>query len=81
MINPNQLGRSPFPASASQWMLVGLRNVGPARILDVRAFKWHNGRGFTLFTVTLTPSGGTVTGTVTVTPSDGGGVAYHAFNS
>jgi hypothetical protein len=25
MINPNQFGRSPFPASASQWMLVGLR--------------------------------------------------------
>src|SRR5580765_10921 len=25
MINPNQLGRSPFPAGASQWMLVGLR--------------------------------------------------------
>jgi hypothetical protein len=24
-MNPNQLGRSPFPASASQWMLVGLR--------------------------------------------------------
>jgi hypothetical protein len=28
MINPNQLGRSPFPAGASQWMLVGLRG-GP----------------------------------------------------
>jgi hypothetical protein len=25
MINPNQLGRRAFPASASQWMLVGLR--------------------------------------------------------
>jgi hypothetical protein len=27
MINPNKLGRSPFPASASQWMLVGLRGT------------------------------------------------------
>ena len=26
-MNPNQLGRSPFPASASQWMLVGLRGA------------------------------------------------------
>jgi hypothetical protein len=29
MINPNQLGRRPFPAGASQWMLVGLRGTPP----------------------------------------------------
>jgi hypothetical protein len=29
MINPNQLGRRPFPAGASQWMLVGLRGGAP----------------------------------------------------
>jgi hypothetical protein len=36
MINPNQLGRRMFPASASQWMLVGLRGgaVTPPGLAD-----------------------------------------------
>jgi hypothetical protein len=74
MINPNKLGRSPFPASASQWMLVGLR--GP---LVATGYSLSGpgaggvGTPSTNFTVTITPAGGAVTGTVTVTPSDSGG--------
>jgi hypothetical protein len=74
MINPNKFGRSPFPASASQWMLVGLRAAGPATGYSLSGPGAGGvGTPSTNFTVTITPAGGIVTGTVTITPSDSGG--------
>jgi hypothetical protein len=73
MINPNQLGRSPFPAHASQWMLVGLRG---GAVATGYSFTGDVGGSISVpslpFTVALTPAGGMVAGTVTITPSDGG---------
>jgi hypothetical protein len=72
MINPNQLGRRAFPASASQWMLVGLRNPVQATGYSLSGpGSGTVGVASDPFTVALT-GGTTVPGPVTVTPGDGG---------
>jgi hypothetical protein len=73
MINPNKLGRSPFPASASQWMLVGLRTTTPATGYSLSGpSSGIVGVPSSNFTVALT-GGTTVPAPVTITPSAGGG--------
>jgi hypothetical protein len=72
-MNPNQLGRSPFPAHASQWMLVGLRGTVAATGYSLNGPEGgETGVPSSNFTVQLT-GGTTVPLPVTITPSDSGG--------